>query len=362
MWKCKHCETINNTGEVCKVCGYSRPTKSYEKHEAIKESSLISTIKKCAQSNVSIAAIIFFAANILLQLIGVLSIVNSATSIIQNEMVNGIFGISDLSETILSSIVNYSISGIIIANLPTIVICVFGMIYCFYARFSKSELKVNAINGIKIVEIVKAVLDGLSILFVLIYAIMFIPTIPSSAQGPLILFALLVIGFLTLSLIFRIFIIKALSSLVNSIKYNNSVLNVSTFIIVMLYIYGCLFGLGALLLIILSPTLTLALGCECTAYILFAISLNKLKQEVIKTPVSSKIDSSSEAWKRPVDVDYGSRTTPVSGSGVKTINSTRTHRYIPSGGKAPVETIPSSYPSKTASRSSDSFKKAKDFD
>lgn len=366
MWKCNHCETKNREEEVrCRVCGFERP-KSFTSEDdgsarkSVKHSPLIDTINNCARSNVSIAAVIFYAANILLQLLGVMFMVNSATSIFQNELANEIFGLSDLSEAILSSIVNYSISAILISNLPAIIICVFGMIYCFYARFSKSELKINALIGIRVVEIIKTVLDGLLVLVVLIYAIMFIPNIPSAFQGPTILLTLFVLGYLVLHLIFGIFIINTLMSLINSIKYNNNLVEIPTFVGVMLYIYGCLFGLSALFMLVPSPALALAAGCECTAYILFAISLFKLRQEAMKTPVGAVADSKSEAWKRPVEVGYSSRTTTtVSGSGVIK-DTTRSHRYTPTG-KATAAPH-RSYPAGTTSRSAGSFKKAKDLD
>lgn len=331
MWKCVHCETINKGGEVCRVCSSPKPGSAMPP-KAGYASSLINVIKKCLGSNVSIAAMIFLAANIFLQLIGALVMANSAASIIQNKIANELFGISDLSSTIASSIVNYSVAGIIIANITTIIICVFGMICCFYARSSASDLKIPALKAIQIVEIINLIFYALEILIILISSILFIPNVPSGLQGSLILISLFIIGYLALGLIFKVFLIKSLMSLINSATYNRPKGKISTFVGVMLYIYGSISGLGTLALITISPTSALAKGCECTAYFLFAVSVFKLKNEIAKVsvkghtmPVSevpasysamssvatvSSEPSVSDAWKKPDDL--GSTSVPKS--------------------------------------------------
>lgn len=299
MWKCSHCEAINKDGEVCKACGSPKIDRmssegTYGRRGGAGGSLLTNAIKNCAGSNVSIAAVIFFAAYILLQIISVLVTVNSAAGMLKSA---DAFGISGLSEAIVSSIINYSMSAIIVFNLPAIVICVFGMIYCFYARTSKSELKITAVKAIKIVEIIEIVLYGLSILIGLIAFILFIPNVPDAAQGGLILIALSILGYQTLGLIFKIFLVITLTSLIKTISNDKPVGKISIFVGVMLYVYGAIMGTASLMCLIYAPELTLSLGCRCTAYILFAVAMFKLKHELEKVSNKKRV--------APMDYTYG---------------------------------------------------------
>lgn len=375
MWKCVHCETINKGGEVCRVCGSSKPYTSYG--EAV-GSPLTNTVKKCAGSNVSIAAMIFLAANIFLQLIGALIMANSAASILQNKMTNAIFGLSDLSNAVASSIVNYSVAGIIILNLPTIIICVFGMIYSFYAR-SKSELKIHALKAIQIVEVITLVLYGLEILIILISSILYIPIVPSGLQGGLILLLLSALGYLALGLIFKVFLIRSLMSIINSIKYSKTTGKISTFVGVMMYVYGSISGLSTLALITFSPMSALAKGCECTAYILFAVAIFKLKNEVARVsvrghvksesitsspyhmpssvPTVSSVSSKPDTWKRPDDLV----SRPAASKESKFKGGMGRRRYTSAGSSSSTGT-PVHSTSSTSSRSTGGFKRTGDLD
>lgn len=280
MWKCNHCESINKGGEVCKLCGFPKPSDSVYAHGKTSGGSVLTNaIKKCAGSNISIAAVIFFAAYILLQIISVLITVNSAAGMLKSTV---FLGISSLSEAIVTGIVNYSMSAIIVLNLPMIVICVFGMIFCFYARARKSKLNITAVKAIRIVEIINIVLYGLSILIILIGSILLIPNVPDAVQGGLILIFLLIIGYQALGLIFKIFLTITLTSIIKTIENSMPIGKISVFVGVMLYIYGAINGVLSLACLIYAPELTLSLGCLCTAYILFAVAIFKLKHELAK--------------------------------------------------------------------------------
>lgn len=287
MWKCSHCESINKGGEVCRSCGYPKTLSGYGAMKA-NGSPISNVIKRCAGSNVSISAVIFFAAYILLQIISVLITVNSATNILQNKMTVNSFGISGLSASIVAEIINYSMSAVIVLSLPSIVICVFGMIFCFYARANDSELKITALKAIKIVEIINIVLSGIAILTVLISSVLIIPSVPDLVQGNMILACLLLIGAQVLNLIFKIFLIIALTSLINTIQNDELFGRIPVFVGVMLFIYGALAGLTSLISLAFAAELTLSMGCLCTANILFAVALFKLKNELEKVSYPTK--------------------------------------------------------------------------
>ncbi len=296
MWVCKHCETVNKEEDgLCWVCGSSREKASPVERKPISTggSSILSTIKKCAGSNIAIASVIFYAAYIVLFIIGMIINATSAANMLGNVD----FGLSNLSDNILYSIVNYAFSVVIVASLPMIIICVFAMIFSFYARNKKSEIKLYSLKAIKIVEIIEIVLYGLLIMILLIASIMFIPNVPSQAQGTLILLSLAFIGYFTLGLLYKVFLVISISSLIQTIDRNRKTGSISAFAGIMMYIYGVIYGILALVQIVMSPESVLSSGCLCTAYILFALGFLKLKNELSVIPnVGYAIPKPAEAY------------------------------------------------------------------
>lgn len=290
---CSNCGTINSEeAAFCKNCGASLITQEVQKTETQEtESSIIGIIKKIASSGLFMAGAICLSIYAFLQLISAfsgsfllkyfdfmtdLALVDSYDY--ETELMSGVF---DVISTVFTSV---SLIGLI-----PVALMVAGVWY-FYSSSKNGGQNVKGLNIIKgtlIYDIViLSVINGIALLSMIVLIAVLgsetaflgepldIPQAEALSSGIIVfIFALLFIVIAASFVINLLVYLKALKT-VKSVKEafvtDTFSENVSTFLIVMLFIMGASNAL--------SFSLTgLSLGA---AYIIFGICLNQLREKL----------------------------------------------------------------------------------
>jgi hypothetical protein len=287
---CRRCGTKNNDNDgFCVNCGASLQSAQTPEYQSAPNPQgnrgygarkpLAMTLKEHVTSPLFLTAIIAYSAALLLNLVSVLSGINSLSSWLNRLM--SIAGLDEIYSYSFSmgfnAVSRVATALTVVTNLPTILITV-GLWLIFASgkdaqSYSVKPLGFSFIRGVEIYYLVTSCIGAVIVEIILLVAVAGL----SEYGGAGIVFVLMLLagGCFAAVIIYHLKAVRMIATIQQTVITGKPNSNIPKYVMIMTFILGGFAGISALTSLVSSFIYFLAEACSATACITFGILLNQ---------------------------------------------------------------------------------------